>query len=141
EALSVLLDLKLVIIRPDTVSAWEAGALLTGAVIHTSMGYAKLRSTPGCSEPKHGLLTRREVPNSVSKTSKISLEEKVIKTHGEFSITAKFRQIVKDGVLFVVDECQGAKNSTDQTRAIGAMINHIVESGSRSKALLLSGSP
>jgi hypothetical protein len=54
------------------------------------------------------------------------------------------RKLVKAGILLVLDECHAGKNNSDQTYAIGALMNCIVEmceqdKECRSRVLMLSG--
>lgn len=82
----------------------------------------------GASQPDHGLLRRV----NYDPKSKNSID---------FEVTSHFKELVKSGILLVLDECQFIKEeSTQKYKACLALTSYIT-SGSKSRILFLSGSP
>jgi hypothetical protein len=147
KAVSRLFDLPLLIVRPGAVTVWEEEAALTAGVhIMFSLSYSKLRSKSGTRLPDHGLLERWE---ELVRAPRLDECVDDVPTHGAFKASAQLEQIVRSGVLCVFDECHAGKNSSDQTRAIGAIMQTLVRLSEqplgvgerRSYALMLSGTP
>jgi len=117
--------LPLFVLGPrGSLTNWENIAKLVGARIIFTSTYESLRSVRGC-QPKHGYLTRFD-----SKDGNVS-----------FKATEAFRDLIKDGLILVCDECQKIKNDSNQTRAVGALVREILDYGGKSRLLFLSGSP
>ena len=57
-----------------------------------------------------------------------------------FEATDEFKQAVDEGVLLVIDECQNLKNISAQFEAARSLVK-AVKASTRSRCLLLSGSP
>ena len=105
-------------------------------IIH-SLSFNGVRSVKG-KQPKHGLLHRRDYTVKITDIEN-NKEEEIHKV--EFSITESYSQLVKEGLLLIMDEIQNVKNITSQFQACQTLIKGIVDSHSTSKILLLSGSP
>ena len=86
------------------------------------ISYSSLRSTTN-HQPKHGLLER----NAEGRLT--------------FNATDKYIQLIKTGLLLVIDEVQMIKNNTDQFKACMALTNAIHKYGGRSRFILLSATP
>lgn len=107
-----------------SLSHWEKVSKIIGSRIIISHTYESLRSIKG-HQPKHGYLTRYEYEDGSS----------------GFAATQKFKDLVKNGVLLIADECQKIKNNSAQTKAIRALVREILDVGGKSRILLISGSP
>lgn len=112
-------SLPLLVICPKSViNEWNRIAELFEVKIEVCLTYAALRSKSSVSEPKHKLLTR---------------------SNSTFTVTDKFKQMVKDGIIVVFDECHNLKNDSDQFRACVSLSQEIYRSTSSSKLFMLSG--
>lgn len=90
--------------------------------------YESLRSVTH-HQPKNGYLRRFDYQDgSVS-----------------FAATQAFKDLVEDGILLVLDECQKIKNDSAQSKAVKALIHVIISAaaneGTRSRVIFLSGTP
>lgn len=124
-AIGVETGLPLMVLGPrGSLTNWETvGDDMGGQVIFTST-YESLRSIRGC-QPKHGYLQRYDYEDgSVG-----------------FAPTKAFRDLAKEGIILICDECQKIKNSSDQTKAVRALVREILDNGGKSRLMLLSGSP
>ena len=72
---------------------------------------------------KHGLLVREETESGPV-----------------FKPTNKLKEYVAKGTLFIFDECQKFKNDCEISEAIKAIFDEVVNSDSRSRIMMLSGS-
>lgn len=116
-------------------------------------GYCELRSVK-FKQPKHGLLIRRDYTVRVRPEirgqrwrddgSNDGGQERV-EERCEFKASAKYAQMVNEGVLLVIDEIQNIRNITDQFHACKELIRVVVDNfekgNQKSRVILLSGSP
>lgn len=93
---------------------------LTNLVI---ISYDALRSIKN-KQPKHGLLFRFDIDDVT-----------------EYVPTERYLAMVKGGVLLIIDECQRLKNTSGQHHAIKALMKPICTERTKSRALIISGSP
>lgn len=105
-----------------------------------AISYCELRSIK-CKQPKHGLLHRRDytVQQQNPRGAGMINVDKC-----DFTVSDKFKKMVEEGVLIVIDEIQNVKNVNSQFHACQALIKHIVSHftpESKSRVILLSGSP
>ncbi len=131
-AIGIELDLPLFVLSVrGSLGTWEKvgddmdekiGRKACTNVIFTST-YESFRSVTNC-QPKHGWLTRKDTTAGAI-----------------FEPTKELKERAKSGMLFVIDECQKIKNNSDQTNAVKAVIDEIIQANSRSRILLLSGTP
>ena len=104
-----------------------------------SISYCELRSIR-LKQPKHKFLVRKDFTIKMTKSdgSLIDVER------CQFTCTNYYLNLVKNGILLVIDEIQNIKNLSDQLTACKALIEPIVDNfnlGGKSRVLLLSGSP
>lgn len=127
-AAAIILKLACIVICPLAArNTWETvfsthgiqtyGLSETGGIIT----YDTLRSRKDC-QPKHGLLMRTDSAEGT-----------------QFFPTTLFSQIVQNGVLLIFDECQKLKNTSDQYKAVKALMRQFYTINGRSRAAFLSG--
>ncbi len=119
-ALSDETGLPLIVVSPLTVkNIWIRECEKYGSVLLETMSYASLRGgTDGILN--HGLLRRCK---------------------GSYWATEKLVALIRDGVIFVFDECQRLKNMhAIQHKAACAIVKAIKLHSSSSRAIFLSGS-
>lgn len=92
------------------------------------LGYESLRSMKG-NQPKHGLLVRHDTINEAG-AAVLSFEP-----------TEKLREMIRNGMLLIIDEFQHIKNISAQYLACRTVVKTILAMGGRSRVLMLSGSP
>jgi hypothetical protein len=130
---------RVVQISPVSVQPkWDDIKSKYGIPIVENVSFCSIRSVKN-SQPRHGLLTRRDYTIKIEKGTDVREISKV-----EFKKRDKFRRYLNDGVLLLIDEMQFIKNVTVQTAACQALVQGVVTSfifGGRSRVLLLSGSP
>jgi hypothetical protein len=97
---------------------------------HTICSFQSLRSTK-LHQPSHGLLYRREQQSELNP---------MLNKMADFQATPLYLDLVKDGVLLIIDEIQNIKNVTIQLFAVRTLTHEILKDGP-SKMLLLSASP
>ncbi len=115
------LKLKLFVMGPVTVlSNWKKVSREYDIDIEMC-SYQSIRSVKN-KQPKHELLTRIDTPDTVI-----------------FKPTDKLDKYIKDGYLFVFDECHSLKNTSDQWKACSIITRQILKYNT-SKFCLLSGS-
>src|SRR3990170_8928238 len=129
-AAALAMQLPVIVICPVTVKAQWEEFLATYGVPYYSLdnvgavfSYDMLRSRKGIP-PKHGLLTREDRDKTTI-----------------FHVTPLWRDIVANGVMLILDECQKSKNLSGQNKACRALIREIYRQGGRSRIGLLSGTP
>jgi len=118
-----------IVICPVSVESKWRGMTKYGVKLTHVLSYQGLRSVKN-KNPKHGLLERIDVEDPESGINKTF-----------FNSTEYLSKIVKEGLLFVIDEAQNIKNKNDQRAACQAIIKEIIRSESISRVLLLSGTP
>jgi hypothetical protein len=126
-----MLQLPLFIVCPKTVKAiWKNVAKKFGLTIVQTITFQSMSSKLR-KQPNHGYL---------HKTWRVDKKER---DHYYFSPTTKFLDLVKTGVLFIVDEIQFIRNNTAQYRSIRTLTNAIAKTPKEnaSKFALLSASP
>lgn len=122
-AIASILYLPLFVVGPrQAIMTWEDFAESFEVRIIHATSYDSLRSVKG-KQPKHGYLKR------------IDLEKGV-----EFSPTLKLKKLIDNGVLIIIDECQGVKNASAQGKAVKGLLSYLFEGGN-SRVLFLSGFP
>lgn len=98
--------------------------------------YGEITGKRLCS-PKCNLLTRNdytvEVPQENGTTRNIDKYN--------YTVTDIFERWVQEGLLLVIDEFQNIKNECAQTEACETMIREIYKRNTKSRVLMLSGSP
>ncbi len=130
---------NVVVIAPLTVlPKWQHMNDKHGLPLVDAISYCSLRSVK-CKQPKHGFLNRedRVIENEVD--GQLQQSERTF-----FHSTEKWRTLVNEGVLLIVDEIQNVKNVSSQFLSVKEMMRDIldhVESENKSRILLLSGTP
>lgn len=112
---------------------WQGVKKTYGLPIGIVTSYQSLRSVWG-SQPKHGMLSRRDVET-------YDEEKKKKKRETEYSATEAFKNTASGGIFLIVDEFQHVKNDNGQHDALAALIQHIYRSGGPSRVALISGTP
>ena len=113
----------LVCIVPSSVkSKWEYMREHHGIESHYLISYSELRSMR-FKQPKHKLLTRRDFTRTIRSQNGESRQIKCC----TFSATNLFLNMVREGVLLVIDEIQNVKNISDQLLACQELIRPIIE--------------
>lgn len=95
-----------------------------GVKLEFVVSYQTLRSRKGI-QPKHNYLERKDMQDG-----------SVL-----FTATPKLLSLIQDGCLFVFDEAQNIKNKNDQWSACKAISTAVLQTGGKSRFLLLSGTP
>ncbi len=138
----------LVVICPVSVQPkWVEMQKKYGVNIVEVISYCSVRSLK-CKQPKHGLLFRRDYKTMTENDFGRHVEV----DHVEFIPTDKFKKLVEEGLLLIIDEIQNIKNVTSQFVSCQTMIRYIsrdfdafIKTGSekqgKSRIILLSGSP
>lgn len=122
--LSLYFDLPLFIIGPLTVvHMWNFLCKKYGVKRITVINYEKLRSQTGY-QPKHEYLHRYDLNGHVS-----------------FAVTNKFKSIVENGILLVIDEFQNLKNNSSKFKACNALLEEVNRSAGPTRFGLISGTP
>lgn len=122
----------IMVIAPVSVTIkWKEMEREYGVPLVGAYSYNAIRGTTR-SQPKHGYLNRMDSEDKDTPPS--------------FSVTPAYLDLVRDGLLLVIDEIQHVKNSTSsQFVACKTLVNAIVDAAAspnnKSKVLLLSGSP
>jgi hypothetical protein len=113
-----------IVICPVSVAPkWKHMKDEYGLPLHSVLSYQGLRSNK-FKQPKHGFLHRRDLSDFVPDEFGIMREiEKV-----EFSPTPLYKEMVKEGVLLILDEIQHIKNISVQFHAASEMIREITVS-------------
>lgn len=109
----------------------KVGPVLTkyGLPINNLITYQTLRSVMN-KQPKHGLLIR--IDNHILRDGKPA-------TKTSFECSDKFKKMVREGCLLIVDEIQHIKNDSLQNKSVAALEDIIIAARGRSKVLELSG--
>lgn len=130
-----------IVIAPVSVKVkWMQMKKDYGVPVSAALSYCELRSVK-FKQPKHGLLHRRDYKVQMNIAGRVVDVDKC-----DFTVSDKFRKMVDEGVLMVVDEIQNIKNINPQFHAAQALIKHVVDTftinpAAKSRVLLLSGSP
>jgi len=95
-----------------------------GVRIDKVISFQSLRSIKG-KQPKHGLLNRLDISDTTL----------------EFETTEECRKLIIEGCFFIFDECQNIKNISNQFEACKTLSSQIIETGGKSRFLLISGTP
>ena len=103
--------------------SWRRECALANVPLINVITYQSLRSVKG-KQPKHGYLHRIENDGQVN-----------------FSATPAFTELVKKGVLLVIDEIQNIKNTSDQFKACKALTTALLSIGGKSRFAMLSATP
>lgn len=127
----------LVICPVSVIPKWSFMRDTHGLPVRDIMGFQKLRSAK-FRQPAHGLLARRDYKTTILE-GRWQTPVEIDKV--EFKATDKLRQWIAEGLLVVVDELQNVKNISAQFHAVSAIIHAVIDSGSNSRVLALSGSP
>lgn len=123
-ALLRLFKYGIVICPANAVTKWEyIKEKYNLKNIISIMSYDTLRSVKD-RQPKHGFLFRFDIENNT-----------------EFRPTEKYMKLVKNGLILIIDECQKLKNTSAQHYAIKTLMAPICTEKTKSKALIISGSP
>jgi len=155
-----------IVICPVSVAPkWQNMKNEFGLPLRAILSYQGLRSNK-FKQPKHGFLHRRDLSEFVPDEFGIMVEKEKV----EFSPTPLYKELIKEGVLLILDEIQHIKNVSVQFHAASEMIREITVSkvenvgfpqtqnqnqirfrvkqgedfraeGTKSRVLLLSGSP
>jgi superfamily II DNA or RNA helicase len=116
----------IVIAPPSVKTKWLQLVRDYNLPITAIIGYQELRSVKG-SQPKHGLLSRRDMPDGTV----------------EFHPTERLKTYVADGAIIIIDEIQNIKNNTAQFQACSSLVHCVAAAfpTRNSRALFISGSP
>jgi len=119
---------KLLIVCPLTLmDNWKREAEKYGVEIIDVISYQSLRSQTN-HQPKHGYLTRHDIIQGDKKMT-------------TFTATDKYKNILREGVMVVLDEIHFIKNNSAQHKACNGLIDPIINGGGLSRYALVSGSP
>lgn len=130
---------NIVVVAPLSVlPKWNLMKNKYGINIIHALSYCSLRSIK-CKQPKHGLLTR--VDKKIEYTDNNTFQT-VTREVTEFFATQMWKNLVQQGVMFIVDEIQNVKNISSQFLSVKELIREIRENNPiNSKVILLSGTP
>ncbi len=120
---------NVLVVCPVSVESKWKGMYRYGVKINRVLSFQGLRSVKN-KTPKHGLLDRYDIEDEESGTTKTF-----------FTPTEELIKMIKEGILFVIDEVQNIKNKNDQFLACQAIIREIIGSNTGSRILFLSGTP
>ena len=128
---------NVMVIAPISVlTKWTYMKETHGLNVVDLISYQSLRSQK-CKQPKHGFLERRDY--------RTTTETGEIIEHVDFTPTERFEELVKEGLMLVVDEIQNIKNVSSQFNAVQALVWTITTSrawaANPSRVVFLSGSP
>lgn len=130
---------NVVVIAPLTVlPKWQYMQTQHGLPLVDAISYCSLRSVK-CKQPKHGFLNREDRVTEHEVDGQLQQTERTF-----FHSTEKWRKLVNEGVLLIVDEIQNVKNVSSQFLSVKEMMRDILDhtdSESKSRVLLLSGTP
>ena len=114
----------IVIAPPSVKTKWLELQREYSLPITAAISYQELRSVRG-SQPKHGLLSRREMAGA------------------EFTPTDLLKTYIAEGAIFIIDEIQNIKNCTAQFQACHALVRCVAAGFPvcNSRVLFISGSP
>lgn len=131
---------NVIVVAPVSVKTkWEHMKRFHDINVSHSLSYNELRSVKG-RVPKHGLLKRSDSTALVKYDNEFITIDKV-----EFTSTDAYTDIVKNGVMLILDEIQNIKNFSAQFQACQGLILEIVKqyksTQSKSRVVLISGSP
>lgn len=128
-----------VVIAPLSVlPKWLHMQAQHGLPLADAISYCSLRSVK-CKQPKHGFLVREDRVVETEVDGELERTEKTF-----FHSTEKWRKLVQEGVLLIVDEIQNVKNVSSQFLSVKEMMRDILEHtdpDNKSRVLLLSGTP
>ncbi len=122
---------KVIVVCPVSVQPkWNSMGSKHGVPVTKCISYHCLRAAKG-RQPAHGLLHRFDRPVQIQGRSvnKVTFEP-----------TEEFLRAAHEGVLLVIDEFQHLKNISAQFEAARSLVR-AVKSSTKSRCLLLSGSP
>jgi hypothetical protein len=143
----------LVVVAPVSVkSKWNIMKRSFNLKMEECVSYSELRSAK-FKQPKHGLLYRKDYMTKIEykDTGQMREIEKC-----DFTCTPRYKQMVEEGLLLIIDEIQHIKNTSEQSDACQELIRPIIEAyerqgtmradevmwpESKSRVILLSGSP
>lgn len=133
---------RVAVIAPVSVkSRWQKVKQEHDIPLSHNLSYCEIKSSK-CKQPKHQLLHRRDYQVTYNYNGEEQPVDKV-----EFSATDKFKDMLREGVLLVVDEYQNIKNISAQFAAVQALIKALVElyeqdpQACKSRLIMISGSP
>jgi hypothetical protein len=133
-----------IVIGPLSIkSDWEIKKSFYGVPLHSFISYCSLRSVKGKNELSHGLLSRIDSYRQMTFDGQKHNIDVV-----EFFSTEKYKKLVEEGLLLIIDEIQNIKNINSQFKACKQLINEIVglcdytsPPKNNSRVILLSGTP
>ncbi len=130
---------NVVVVAPLTViPKWQHMQNQHGLPLVDAISYCSLRSVK-CKQPKHGFLNREDRVTEHEVDGNLEKTERTF-----FHSTEKWRKLVNEGVLLVVDEIQNVKNVSSQFLSVKEMMRDILDhtdESNKSRVLLLSGTP
>ena len=113
-----------IVICPVSVAPkWKHMKDEYGLPLDAVLSYQGLRSNK-FKQPKHGFLHRRDLSEFVPDDFGIMIEKEKV----EFSPTPLYKDMVKEGLLLILDEIQHIKNVSVQFHAASEMIREITVS-------------
>jgi len=131
----------IVVIAPVSVKTkWIYMKDTFGIPLTHCISFCELRSTK-CKQPKHGLLVRRDYQDQISfMRNRVQVTSNI--DRAEFTASTRFKELISEGVLLVIDEIQNIKNNSSQFLACKALMKVIMEdTAGLSRILMVSGSP
>ena len=116
----------IVICPVSVMPKWKHMFQTYNVPIKLILGYQSLRSVK-YKQPKHGLLYRRDTTQHVNRAHAWQANTWVQDTidHVTFETTAAYKEMVKEGLLLILDEVQNIKNVSSQFLAAKALIREI----------------
>jgi hypothetical protein len=130
----------IIIISPKSVQTkWMEIEQEYGIKIYQNTSFRSLIGVK-FKQPKHGLLKRRDYMKQIIQDNNQTRDMEKC----DYTCTTEYLNLIKEGVLLVIDEIQNIKNVNNQSDACKTLIKAIDDdfnNGGNSRLLLLSGSP
>ena len=128
-----------VVVCPLSVAPkWNMMKVEHGLPLACVVSYCSLRSVKD-KQPKHGLLNRIDYKRTIKATKKgVEVDTEIDSVR--FTLTDKYKAMLAESTMVVIDEIQNFKNMSAQFEACKTLIEGVLKSDT-SRVILLSGSP